>query len=270
MLPCQCFYKQTKGEGEIDSKDPAKSQGRYPGQERDSIYIIWPLTPLNVCFDFQHHFFKPRSLWRAWHPDGRNSQLPLTAVGRYRPKQGTGLHGGMEKGAPVASPPLLCASSGLRGAPGCPQGQTDRRLVSQSSVRQVRGIIYNLARQGEKTTTKAQRLERTRHVPKLQASGGGVGGTRSEVRAGPGAWALSCGKGKPLGLQRGHRGGRGAAGPRTRRPSTTSDAKAQREGTPGEGALSYPHATGRQEGPANPSCDDQGHEHAGQEGRPLR
>ena len=96
-----------------------------------------------------------------------------------------------------------------------------------------------------------------------------MGRTRSEVRAGPGAWALPCGKGKPLGLQRGHRGGRGAAGPRTRRPSATSNAKAQREGTPGEGALSYPHATGRQEGPANPSCDDQGHEHAGQEGRPL-
>lgn len=115
------------------------------------------------------------------------------------------------------------------------------------------GVSSNLARQGEKTTTKAQRLERTRHVPKLQASGGGVGGTRGEVRAGPGAWALSCGKGKPLGLQRGHRGGWGAAGPRTCRPSATSDAKAQREGTPGEGALSYPHATGRQEGPANPS-----------------
>ena len=57
-----------------------------------------------------------------------------------------------------------------------------------------------------------------RHVPTPQGLGGRGEGAGREVRAGPGAWALPCGKGIPQGLQWGHGGRWGAAGPRTQPP----------------------------------------------------
>ena len=71
-------------------------------------------------------------------------------------------------------PPPLCASSGLRGAQGALKGRQTGGWCP-NPVSDKLGVSSNLARQGEKTTTKAQRLERTRHVPKLQGLRGWSG-----------------------------------------------------------------------------------------------
>lgn len=99
--------------------------------------------------------------------------------------------------------------------------------------------------------TKARRLERAQHVPKLGDLGGG-GRTRGQSCSGAGAPSW------------GHREALGAtAGPQGRGGNRVP----QRQDNQGpEGRDSWGRRGGRL---AEPSGDDQGHGHSGQEGGPL-
>lgn len=119
--------------------------------------------------------------------------------------------------------PALCQALGFEE----PQGTLKGRQTGgghPNPVSDKLGGPSSLARASQvgKTTNKGTEAGETLACSQTVGLGAGGGvivggtGTRHEVRAGLGAWAQSCGEGKPLDLQRGHR--RDAAGPRIQPP----------------------------------------------------